>query len=542
MLTATPVLLFPILDEQYASRAFVDDVLCNSFVFNGEPFTLEPEFDWKANPSGDVEWLILLHKFYYAPGLGRAFLETGDPRYLAKWMELTESFIAQVPVDFLPADVAGRRIQNWLYAWSYFQDAAPGHFAGQLSKSLQQQAAWLRANLTPARNHRTLELLALFLMAVTFGDQEQLAFVRQEIAVNLASDFRPDGVHIEQSTDYHHIVLRNALAIRQVAAANGIALPPEVDAAIRRALEFALYVHRPDGWIPSLSDGDTGSYLTLLVQGAEIYGDERLRYVATQGRAGQRPEERHKAFPDGGYYILRSGWGETEPFADERWLVFDCGPLGEGNHGHLDLLSFEFYAYGRALVVDPGRYTYDEAGAENWRVHFRGTGSHNTVLVDGRNQTRYEFHKRKFKIRGPQPEFELKAFSGEGRVRGVARSADYDVVHEREIRLVNGQHVEIRDWLRSPSEHTYDLLFHLNGFAQGHTVVQREPGRTVVTSPHLAFVQTAEAACFLDQGWVSRSYGEKQPAPVVRFRATGKDAEFFTVLYPSCTSLTELTI
>jgi hypothetical protein len=39
--------------------------------------------------------------------------------------------------------------------------------------------------------------------------------------------------------------------------------------------------------------------------------------------------------------------------------------------------------------VDPGRYTYSEAGEVNWRVHFRGTAAHNTVCVDGRNQTRY---------------------------------------------------------------------------------------------------------------------------------------------------------
>ena len=73
--------------------------------------------------------------------------------------------------------------------------------------------------------------------------------------------------------------------------------------------------------------------------------------------------------------------------------MFDCGPLGEGNHGHFDALSFELAAHGRSLVVDPGRYTYSEAvdaiDGVNWRPHFRGTAAHNTVCVDGRSQTRY---------------------------------------------------------------------------------------------------------------------------------------------------------
>src|SRR5207249_1589723 len=124
-----------------------------------------------------------------------------------------------------------------------------------------------------------------------------------------------------------------------------------------------------------------------------------ILYVASGGQRGTPPACRSKGFPDGGYHILRSGWGNgSEPFEDERYLVFDCGPLGRGNHGHLDLLSFEMAAYGQSLVVDPGRYVYDESGGTNWRVLFRGTGYHNTVQVDKKNQTRYALGKNSFKI------------------------------------------------------------------------------------------------------------------------------------------------
>jgi hypothetical protein len=116
--------------------------------------------------------------------------------------------------------------------------------------------------------------------------------------------------------------------------------------------------------------------------------------------------------------VLRSGWGDDgRRFADAQHLVFDCGPLGEGNHGHFDCLSFELAAHGRSLVVDPGRYTYSEAGETNWRVHFRGTAAHNTVCVDGRPQTRYAPKAIKeprhaqgtvrHKIAGPAPEATL---------------------------------------------------------------------------------------------------------------------------------------
>ena len=101
--------------------------------------------------------------------------------------------------------------------------------------------------------------------------------------------------------------------------------------------------------------------------------------------------------------------------------MFDCGPLGEGNHGHLDCLSFELAAHGRSLVVDPGRYTYSEAGETNWRVHFRGTAAHNTVCVDGRNQTRYEPKPVKDKSRHAEGSVRLTRARLEG---GIAPRSD----------------------------------------------------------------------------------------------------------------------
>lgn len=539
MLTAPPAAVwFPIVDAVYGSREQADQVLENRFEFNHESYTLAPGFDWSRNPSADLEWQILLHKFYYAPALGREWQATGNVRYLDKWIELTSSFIDQVPADFLPSDVTGRRLQNWVSAWHYFGHAElPAGFRRRFLASVEAQTTWLSTHLTPSRNHRTLELLALFMVAVALPEIEHsstwAAFAQEAFLANLRSDLRADGVHCEQSTDYHHIVLRNALYFRRLAAANGHAIPAEFDTLLRRALDFALHIHRPDGIIPSLSDGDSASFLSLLAEGAEIFQDETYRWAATQGRAGRAPAERLKAFPAGGYYVIRSGWGETTPFAAERHLVFDCGPLGEGNHGHFDLLSFELYGFGRPLIVDPGRFTYDESGEVNWRVAFRGTAAHNTVTVDGRNQTRYEFHKRKFKVRGPEPGYELLGFGTRGGfdfVSGRAESSEYDVIHEREIRFLDGGlRIIVIDELRSASLHRYEQSFQLTPGAQGRVAV---PDEGVVAAPHLTIRRhgPAAAACSVEDGWVSPEYGVKLPAPVVRFRQSGGNVRFETHL------------
>ncbi|MFQ5783923.1 MAG: alginate lyase family protein [Alphaproteobacteria bacterium] len=548
---------FPVPDEGETRRDKIDGVLSDRFDFNNETHHLPPPTDWLTNPSRDLEWQILLHKFYYAVGLGIAFRETRDLRYLNKWIALTSSWIDEVEPEFLAgrsllngdkfAAVTGRRIQNWIYALYYFvsddgRPAVPAEFHRRVLVSLHAQVNHLRDHLAEARNHRTLELYAIFLAAMAFpemkGADEWLDFSLREIVANMHSDLLPDGVQCELSTHYHHLVLKNYLCVRRLAERNSIAVPPDMDAMMRKALDFALHVHKPDGSIPALSDGDVGSYRDLLDHGARIYGCPALRYVATKGEAGAPPPCRSKGFRDSGYYVLRSGWGTgAEAYDDERYLIFDCGPLGAGTHGHFDLLSIEVAAYGRSLVVDPGRYTYSHHGETDWRACFRGTAYHNTVLVDGMNQTAYAPGKKRYKISGPAPDHELRAFAsrpGFDYLHGIARSYEYDAVHERKILFVCPEYWIVADLLRANRTHRYDLLFHLSDDACDRVVTCLEAGTRSITAPHLVLAQPEESdvSVVVDDGFVSPRYGKKLPAPVVRYSRHGRNAAFHTVLYP----------
>lgn len=545
--TRTTIHYFPVPDAGETARPKIDDILMNEFEFNGERHIFSGSPLWLTNLSSDQEWLILLHKFYYAVGLGMAYRETDDRRYVEKWVDLTSSWIRTVPLDFLPSDVAGRRIQNWIFAHYYFVNATlpscvTPDFYRSFLESLHHQVSYLRDHVTPSRNHRTLELCAIFLAAVVFPEfvesPEWLRWSRDELVKNIQSDLQPDGVHCEQSTDYHHLVLKNYLWINKLARLNQIEMPEQFDHLIRKALEFSLYSHRPDGLIPALSDGDSRCFLDLLQQGYDLYGGEDLLYVASRGEKGHAPTVRSKGFPHSGYYVLRSGWGDQDaPYEDERYLIFDGGPLGAGNHGHLDLFSFEAYAYGRPLIVDPGRYTYDESGPVNWRSIFRSTAYHNTVLVDGRNQTRYEWKRNRFKISGPDPERTVAAFvskPGLDYLHGIARSYEYPVIHERKVLFINGEYWIIFDLLRADESHRYDLHFHFAPSAQGEVSLSRSHDTLSVYSPKLILAQPLVPTVrpSIEEGFVSISYGKKERAPIVQLTQDASSTCFLTVLYP----------
>mgnify|MGYP000061448854 CR=1 FL=1 len=85
----------------------------------------------------------------------------------------------------------------------------------------------------------------------------------RETLANVRADLLPDGVHCELSTDYHHLAVRNWLHVRTLAARHRVPVPAEMDALLERALEFCLHVHKPDGVVPSLSDGDARGFLDV---------------------------------------------------------------------------------------------------------------------------------------------------------------------------------------------------------------------------------------------------------------------------------------
>jgi uncharacterized heparinase superfamily protein len=556
----TGVTFFPVCEPGQVEPVFIKNVLQNRFSFNHEVHQFNGELVWTQNPSDDIEWLIMLHKGYYLVGLGKLFSETGDIKYVNKWIELTDSWIEQVDdPGFIATDVTGRRIQNWIYAYYYFVNKKSKHkiapdFLLRFLTSIHEQVDYLINNLAVARNHRTLELHAVFLAAVVFGEfkksKQWLGYAKTALADNAQADILSDGVHCELSTFYHHIVLKNLLAVKRLAASNKIIMPGRFDGAICRALRFSLFIHKPDGQIPSLSDGDVGSFYNLLKQGHEFYGREQLVYVFSQGEKGLPPQECGKAFPVSGYYVLRSAWPtEIEPFQDARYLVFDCGPLGAGNHGHLDLLNIEVAAYGRSLVVDPGRYTYEESGETNWRVLFRSTRYHNTVEVDGKNQVNYRHSeaKGKYHVQGPHAEAVLSCFISDNAchlLHGKARSHEYTALHERKIFFVSGEYWLISDILHDHQLHQYALRYHLSPEAQDQIAIEKLEDSIIIDSPNLLLIHpfSQQSQVSIEPGFVSTTYGNKSKAPIIKFQRSAKNTVFESVLFPYKQQRPELTL
>jgi hypothetical protein len=277
----------------------------------------------------------------------------------------------------------------------------------------QQYLAAFRSRGSSANNHVIAEAAGQLVASCAFpwfpdSDRWRRASA-QLLERELVRNTFPSGIGRELASDYQCFVAELALLAAVEAAAAGCQLS---EAAWQRLCAMvdsgaALLDERLQA--PRQGDGDEGRALlldaptanrwpSLLALGEAVFG--RLDWwPQTTPEAGSsiisalagaprdaavRPARRPWHFADAGTTILRAT-REREP---EIWCRCDGGPHGYlsiAAHAHADALSVEVRYGGIDILADPGTYCYH--GEPEWRSYFRSTIAHNTVEVDGRNQS-----------------------------------------------------------------------------------------------------------------------------------------------------------
>lgn len=194
----------------------------------------------------------------------------------------------------------------------------------------------------------------------------------------------------------------------------------------------------------------------------------------------------------------------------------DVGIYGRGCHAHNDLLAFELSFGARPVVVDPGAYLY--TADPTARNGFRSTGVHSTLQIDGAEQN--EIRKdRLFAMLDRASPAVLGWEAGEalttltGRHRGFQALAA-PATHTRTLTLDAGRDcLEILDRVDSVASHELSWVFPL----EAEHVELLPTGSAIARFADLELRIDAEGlTAEVMTGWVSASYGERHPVPVLR--------------------------
>ena len=326
----------------------------------------------------------------------------------------------------------------------------------------------------------------------------------------------PDGGGVEQALWYHLFVLDLMGLVSKLLKIKGKNTPDGFDAALKCGKQFlCAFGGQPD---------------ELLIVGDSDSGFALSRYLRISWDDVARTSAPLQTFNDAGYSIIQS------PDLTGLRILLDHGGLGmmpSYGHGHADALSVIVGSDKDLLMIDPGTYTY--TGDADWRAYFRGTRAHNTVTIDGLDQSTQQgafMWSRSF-----HAELIKQDKKENGSIILLARHDGYSgvgVTHWRGVLWKEAGSILIWDYITGEGEHDIELNWHLDAKAQliKTNEILEVPDKQLAIKVSGGHLELKSGALQPITGWKSIQYGVKEPIITASCSYTGSlPHEFITAIH-----------
>jgi hypothetical protein len=382
------------------------------FTFLNNTISFEGEIGWNDSSQSHL-WRFNLHYFEYVGDLLIWSARGARTESYRVFRDLVKSWIEAnnlVEGDAWHPYTISIRLPQWLAAAAQFKPelAEDPEFTSLLFSSIRSQGKILRSELEfdVRTNHLIANLRALLWLGICFEDKEPRRWFSTALSLlkkELEDQVLPDGGHVERNPGYHLVVLQHLLDVGLLLRRNRRESLPWLESAIQRMAKFAIAILQPDMAVPLLKDTalNTARPAEDVVAACALYLDQptlahglhpRLWPFLLFGTEGTSAENASQKELEGGdkpqaIPFLDSGFYVLSDKARNDYLIFDAGKIGpdyQPGHGHADMLSFELTFGGKRVIVDSGAFAYARG---TWRDYFRSTRAHNTVEVEGYNQS-----------------------------------------------------------------------------------------------------------------------------------------------------------
>jgi hypothetical protein len=494
---------------------------------------------WQEDPYHEAYWEFYFYGMRPEATLLYEWEQTSYAPYLEKLIAILRSYVAydrtrpENRITFDNDHTSAYRTMELInfYVKLKIAGVLPADLEAGLASSLQKLGGFLAEakHFEADFNHGFNEGAALLLLADNFphmaGAATWRALALERLKAMLANTIDADGVEVENSPFYQVYVLGLVYQIAQWAKRYELSLASPYAEAASKMLAYTSEITQPNGYLPMLGATAT-TYMPS--QDPNVYGpmaaaDPEFDFAFTRGAKGTPPPDGTVLFPISGQFVMRSPLGTVANLPNQTYVTFNAGTY-RTSHSDLDALGMTLYSNGSTLLPTSGLYTYTE---EPWLEYFHGTRSHNTVVVDGKDQAQGSAQAGSYGSAGGS----TWASGVSGLYTGVA--------HHRTIVVLRQGLVLVLDELASSATHGYAQTWH---FAPGSSA-QSGGGDTTVTNasgtptlridqadPAGLSVQSVAGATAPIQGWYSNGYGSKQPSEALEDTRTGTGALFTTLL------------
>jgi hypothetical protein len=374
--------------------------------------------------TGNVKSVWELSRHHHLTVLASAWWLTGEDAYAHAAADQLRSWWSANPflsgVHWTSGIELGVRLISWAWVRRLLHDWPKVEELFDSNPEALAQIWWHQRYLAafPSRgssgnNHAVAEASGRLVAACAFPWFAESSRWRRDASRAfqevLRSNTYPSGVNRELATDYHRFVTELGLVAATESEAAGHPVGHGIWGLLTASLDAGAALLDVNGRPPRQGDSDEGRALVLDDPEVDTWGQLLSLGAALVGArpwwpgtpetvagavasallpsppvVGSRPAQAPRSFPDAGIYLLRTA-PETGP---EIWCRCDGGPhgfLSIAAHAHADALSVEVRYDGVEVLVDPGTYCYH--GEPEWRSYFRSTLAHNTIEVDGEDQS-----------------------------------------------------------------------------------------------------------------------------------------------------------
>lgn len=517
-----------------AAKNSADVLIKKGFRLRQNPvLDITSPIDWGANPRGDRNWSFAVNSWTPLDPLFVAYAASGDYRYYEvarkaaiDWVEY--NLVARKPNSMKWHDMAtGLRafyLAN-LIDYELRSKDADFHRLSLYLKAARSHIEFLSDPGTfPSGNHGIFMMMGLRALAKAVpelqGAGHATAYSSKQLKAILRDQYSEESFHTEDSPAYHLFV---TATLERLCKQGSFGDVPELERVVAVAGEHKHKLFHPNG--DTVQIGDSA--------GSGLQADPKFKeFFASGGTRGTAPPRLAGFFPDAGYAILRSPW-IRRPFAKHSFLFLATEQHGTG-HTHADPFTFEWSELGQPIIVDSGKFSYDE---DKWRDFFKSTRAGNTVEIDSSDD----------RIRRGNPGGgELRSLTHlEGDVWSIETQAQrsdflFRALHTRLLVINQEDWLLVVDTLASEVEHEYRQWF---GFHEDAEVAEETNGfRATFPDKNVVFLQELHenGRPVLKelhrgeehpriQGWISRDYRKKTPRYSAAFRKRGKRVQFVSL-------------
>lgn len=366
------------------------------------------DFDWAMDPLGDKNWQMQFQNLSWL----QDYLDKGDARsmsivafFISSWVD--HQMYSEYPAGFawgdsgMPKrfDVVGRFVREYVSrSESLDLEVLKKSLAVMLSHSLALCADAYYPVKFPY-NH-SIMMDVEFLQGHRFWEQLRgHAQMRDRVVGRLMDQIRAsysnDGIHMENSPDYHFMMTDFLYQILLVFEETGVDAEhcDELRELFSRAYEGIAWFLQPNGTFVQF--GDTSNAVERIVNLIFDFDNrydslaalcpqiDQVVFAVTAGKTGRQPDVSDRVFPDSGYAVFRDRWHERDSYSDMIVGHMTCNNRSIV-HYHEDELSFSLYGYGTEIILDAGLYNYEGSRFSPPLNRYRySTFSHNVMVVDG---------------------------------------------------------------------------------------------------------------------------------------------------------------